>query len=356
MDELERYLLQAAIRAPSGDNCQPWKFHFLESNKLAISIVPSLASSFFDVGFRATYISVGAVVQNIRIAAATKNLAIEVSYQDFKVGQTPVAFVIFKENTPFTDKKNQENYLAMMKRTVNRRPFLPKPLSVETWQELLNVETPENISVMTYIGKEKGQWAKAVRAADMIRWTHPKIHQELFQKIRYTAEEAQATQDGLEIDRLGAGPAAKYMMKFLSSWSRQCLLNNIGGARALAGQTVSLLHASSGLVGVWGKSDDASTWMQGGEVIQKLWIQAQKLGLAVQPLPIAIYLKKRFDLVGEEDFQTIHQPYVSKLSHVIDFFAKSNKCNSEPLMLFRVGKTLPMKNTAVRKPLQEFLQ
>ncbi len=356
MNELQTFLLNAAIRAPSGDNCQPWKFRFVESDKLAVYLVPSLATSFFDVEFRATYISLGAVIENVRVAAATRNFETIVEYHVYSDEQTPLVVIALKKAAAPAVSDLQKDFHAMMERTVNRRPFLPKNLSVEMWQQLLDVNPPENISVITYIGKQKGEWAKAVRAADLIRWSHPEVHHELFQKIRYTMEEAQTKGDGLEIDRLGAGPAAKYLMKFLSSWRRQSVLNKLGGARGLAEQTVSLLHASSGLIGVWGKTDDAKTWVQAGEVTQKLWIQAHKLGLAVQPLPVAILLKKRFEVGGNESFLQEHKSHLLKLSQIIERFATSNIINPEPIMMFRVGKAIPMKSVAVRKSIECFIK
>src|SRR5579885_1835613 len=89
LDDFQRRVLSAAIRAPSGDNCQPWVFDFSSHDRLAIRIVPDRARSFFDYRHRATYLSVGAVIENIRVQAGSEGRTVAVSYRTY--ADTPVA-------------------------------------------------------------------------------------------------------------------------------------------------------------------------------------------------------------------------------------------------------------------------
>jgi len=354
MDEFQQHIIQAAIRAPSGDNCQPWKFNFRAPRKLDVYIVPKLAESFFDVDFCATYISVGAVIENIRLAAGYLGYTIDVEYAATAEATCPAVTIQF---IPHHQSKSDVEYLhdSMMARTVNRRPYLPKSLAPAMWEQLLNVELPDDVSVVSYVGEKRNEWIRAIRAADNIRWSHPQIHTELFDKIRYSSAEATEKKDGLEIDRLGIGPGAKWVMKFLSSWRRQQKLNKIGCAHVLAEQTVGLVRASAGLVGVWANDDSEKSWIRGGEITQRLWIRAHQLGLAVQPLSVCLYLKRRADHEGQAAFEPEHQKQLRLIEGVVTQISEDRDTNKIPVMLFRVGKALPMKTPAVRKSIDSFI-
>src|ERR687893_1423221 len=73
-------LLDAAIRAPSGDNCQPWSFHLDGETRISIHTVPERAKSFFDYENCATSLSVGAVIENMRVQAASEGGKLQVQY------------------------------------------------------------------------------------------------------------------------------------------------------------------------------------------------------------------------------------------------------------------------------------
>src|SRR5262249_32204986 len=61
-------LATAAARAPSGDNCQPWRFRW-DGTCLRIGFLPDRAESYYDVSHAASWVSLGAVFVNLRIAA-----------------------------------------------------------------------------------------------------------------------------------------------------------------------------------------------------------------------------------------------------------------------------------------------
>lgn len=354
MDELRRLLVEAAIRAPSGDNCQPWHFRLEDQNKILIHIVPERARSFFDLGFRATFLSVGAVIENMRVAAAYKGYGLHVEYGEGVGKDNPAAVVTLKKTGNSLDFLTNLHD-ALQKRTVNRRPFLPVKLSSQLWDRLLGASTIEEVKVVTYTSREHLRaWKRAVKAADMIRWTHPTIHRELFEKVRYSASEAEAERTGLEIDRLGIGPSAPIVMRTLSSWDRMKRLRRFGVAKMLAGQSALLLGLSSGLVGVWASEDSPRGWTLAGEQTERLWNVAQDLGLAVQPSPIALYLHRRRMLEGENAFMAEHIRYLDEIADTLKIIGHPQ---NYPVgtMLFRIGKTWSMKHPAIRIPLEAFV-
>ncbi len=353
INDLLKNIIAAGIRAPSGDNCQPWSFDIINDNEISIDIVSTKAKSFFDVELAATYISLGAVIKNMEIAAHHYLAKFEYQYMPNQASGTLGAKV---KITPafFTEKPANDAFNAMKSRTVNRRPFAPIKLPQSSWDELLTNTTNSTLTVSCYQQKaDIKPWIKAIKLADVLRWDNKTLHQELFEKIRYTQKEIDTLKTGLEIDRLGAGPGAKFIMKFLSSWPRMRTINKFKAAKMLASQTAFLARSSSGLIAVWINEDSPAEWAKAGELIERLWIDAHKMNLAVQPLPVAAYLLRRFKKFGATEFNQEHLPLINEIESILNGYSAQAGAK-ECAMLFRIGKALPMKNPAVRQNLSMF--
>src|SRR5438552_3142737 len=126
-DTVTYRLLAAAARAPSGDNCQPWWFRIEQDQRISIGFRPDRARSFFDFGFRGTYVSVGAVIENMRVQAASEGLLADIQYSAERGPQGPVAVVSLRPDVCVKSAAAIARQNAMLARTVNRRPFLFRP-------------------------------------------------------------------------------------------------------------------------------------------------------------------------------------------------------------------------------------
>lgn len=345
-------MLEAGLRAPSGDNCQPWRFVITDNEQIEIYLVPARTVSFFDYEFRASFLSVGAVCKNMHIAAAIHGFSIRVDYFDATTANEYLTARI--SIRPVQQSPDMELYQAMLKRTVNRRPYLPLPLRQATWDRLLCDVPHSNVDVLSYkSGKQRTLVNRLIQLADTIRWTHPQIHSELFDKIRYNKKEIENTRDGLEIKRLGIGPLARNIMQLLSSWPRMTKLNQYGMSNVLAWQSRMLAISSSAIIGVWIRQDTSIEWMHGGEAVENIWCRAQQLGLAVQPVPVALYLHRRLQSEGTLNFHQQHIDTLQAMDRIIQSLRPGT--DSTGLMLFRIGRAWNMHSLAVRKELEDLL-
>ena len=71
-------ILDLAVQAPSGDNCQPWKFSRDGDQLLLINDI-GRGRHFLNVAQRASLIASGAVLENISIAANAEGLDADVT-------------------------------------------------------------------------------------------------------------------------------------------------------------------------------------------------------------------------------------------------------------------------------------
>lgn len=346
---LQRRLLEAAIRAPSGDNCQPWRFRFDGERGLQIYAALERAQSFFDYHHCATSLSVGAVIENIRTQAANEGLGVEVVYENAVEGDRPMATLsLFPDSRVHVEEKTVR---AMHERTVNRRPFLPWPLPYAVLERLFSdLMTDIRIQIVR-TRREIDRWARVIELADRIRFSHPIIHRELFSKILFTEEMVRRERMGLEIDRLGIGPMARPLLRFLQPWERVSKLSRWGLTRLLAGQARLLVLMTGALVVVSLSQGTVTNWIRAGEQIQRLWIRAHECGIAVHPMPVAFYLDLRYQMEGGQAFLPAHEKLLQELRGRL----KELLPEGIGAMLFRLGKSRPLHRPAVRLTIDRFL-
>jgi hypothetical protein len=119
-DAVKEFLVTAGIQAPSGDNAQPWRFEWRGAN-LRVSVDAARDPSFFNYRQRASLISLGGVVENIRAVASRYRLAVDAAPDADPLSMT----LTFAPGPAPLDPLAE----AVWERDTNRRPFNKEPLS-----------------------------------------------------------------------------------------------------------------------------------------------------------------------------------------------------------------------------------
>lgn len=349
--ELFRRLVSAGIRAPSGDNCQPWSFSRAGDSALQIDILPDRAKSFFDVNLNATYLSAGAVSENIRIQALAEGYTAraELIENPKPPNQPSIRVALEPIGSVSAELATVE---AMRARTVNRRPFLLLAPAHRKIAQLLSQPVPGTSTQVFTKRSDIGRFARMIYLADRIRYSHPVIHEELFSKILFNRELAEQRRIGLEIDRLGVGPGAEKIMRFLAPWERMKRLSRKGVDKMLAGQSKMLALSAGSLVLVTIPGTSRADWLNAGQQIERLWVKAQALGMCVHPMTVALYLDLRYRQEGMTNFLPQHEALLRELRDLLQAAIP----DGQGAMLFRLGYALPMRSTSIRLPLEAFIQ
>ena len=342
-------LIAAAIRAPSGDNCQPWAFRSGSDGQLSIDILPQRAKSFFDFKHRATFFSVGAVLENLRIEAAFQDQGLRVDYRDGECPGEAAALVSLsdKPESPVDAGLHQ----AMFDRTVNRRPFRHRAPSADQLSALTADPIEHSATRIFTERSDIGTWARLIYLADRIRFSHPQIHAEVFGKILLSRKQINDERMGLEYDRLGIGPGAPMVLKTLKPWKRMQQLSRFGAAAALSKQSRMVAGSTGAMVLVTLPDNSPENWMRGGEQVERLWVRAQHLGLCSHPMTVALYLSQRYREEGMTNFLPEHEPLLKEISTGLEPMLDGRV----GAMVFRLGNGWRMSGPAIRLPIEDFL-
>lgn len=281
-------IASAAIRAPSGGNVQPW---FVQAGPTSITIdVAAQHTSTMDVGFRGSSVAVGAALMNARIAAAAHQVLGPFSLSE-RVNGSPVRATLNLSDG--TDPWLADLYQSMIRRETNRHHGSPRAVDAATIEALGDAANRECARLHLITGRDEiARAATLLAASDRIRYLTPHLHREMVSELRWPGDADPDTGIDVRSLELDAGDLAlldilrrEDVMAYLARW-------NAGGA--LGEDTRDRILASSALAAITVRGRELRDYARGGAAVELVWIIAQRLGLAVQPVsPVFLYAHNR---------------------------------------------------------------
>jgi hypothetical protein len=192
-------------------------------------------------------------------------------------------------------------------------------------------------------------------AGDRVRFLSQRLHAEMMGEIRWTAEEVERTRDGVDLATLESTRADLAGIRLARRWSNIQFLREIGGGSALEKASRNSVAAASamGLVTIAGTGRES--YVRGGRALQRVWLTATSLGLAMQPMSAIVYLWRRLEHGGGVGLDAGE---VAVLSQLRERFNKLFDVGSDraEIMLFRLAIAEPPTARALRRPVDEVLR
>lgn len=316
------FLLRYAILAPSTHNAQPWKCGLTDEG-IAVYADYTRRLRVADPGHRELTMSIGALIMNLRVAAAHFGFASRVDYNYGGDSERPIAFVRLVPRVPREQiaRPMAELFPAIVKRHTNRHPFLaariPKGF-LDTIQAL--ARTSQVGMALSTDGGANMRVATLVAAADRMLHADPQFRKELAEWIRpnWTRKS-----DGMTGAAFGAGSVASA----LGPWATKTF--DLGPIHAIKHEE---LCAQAPLLVVIHGEDTVGDLLEAGEFMERIFLTAVRDGLQVSffNMPIQVpdvrtELRSMFSLSGW------------------------------PQLLLRIGFSLTPPSPSPRRPLEEII-
>ncbi|MDV6280779.1 Rv1355c family protein [Rhodococcus sp. NM-2] len=276
-------VVHAAARAPSGGNVQPWTIAADDAG-LTISVAPEHTTA-MDVGYRGSCVAVGAALHNARIAASAAGLLGAVTVHDGDEG-LPVATMTFGSGNA---RELTDRYEHMLDRTTNRRPGVPRPLDDTQAGLLAEAASREGARLCLVTDRDDIATIGAILAeSDRIRFLTPTLHREMIGELRWPPLDSVET--GIDVRALELDSAELSTLALLRRPDVMERLGELDAGRALGKSTADRVASSSAVAVVAIPGSTPRDYVRGGEATESVWIHAQALGLAVQPIsPVFLY-------------------------------------------------------------------
>ncbi|KIH75852.1 Nitroreductase family protein [Geoalkalibacter ferrihydriticus] len=346
-------VLELAVTAPSGDNCQPWKF-VVDSPRVRLYNLPDKDTSLYNFEQKASLIAHGALLENLQIAAPAFGLKSEIKL--FPEGQQSdfVAEILFEKAGGLSA---DPLFDSLPRRNTNRRQYERRPLSGEAHQALL-AASDDIPGAQVYLSKdeaEKNQLAQLLCQNDRLVFENPRLHRFLFDHIRFTPEEAARTADGMDLRSFELPAMDRMAFSLLKNWKAVQIVNSLGFlSKKITKQAEKLCRSASAIGLVTIAEDGNADFVNGGRAMERVWLEATRLGLQLHPMAGLGCLIYRIGRGATGEFS---QEHVATLRDLEGGLRKTFGCGDETLaMLFRVGYAAPGSAPSLRKPLKNVVE
>ncbi len=279
-------IIELARYAPSGDNCQPWRFSIISDSSFKINFTISEKDDVYNHAGIPNCLALGCLLETIKIAATGQKKLATWNYK--KLSSKTALVDIHLEDTPSISKSDLYDFIKL--RSVNRDPYKYHTLSENTLKTL-SKSVDDNFMLMWMNSlKQRRSMISLNLLASEIRLTIPEtypIHKSIVHFDNYNA-------DGIPIAATGLSHFSQTLMKWaIKKWSRIKFLNKYLFATLSVKLELDIIpgiFSSSYCILMTEKPHKKLTLDQQhqrailvGMQFQRLWLTATRIGLVLQP-------------------------------------------------------------------------
>lgn len=354
-------LVEAAIWAPSGGNSQPWKWVY-EDKTLHLLLDKARAASFLDFASAGSYLSLGAATENLILKAHELGLEVAVDeFPDTDDKKLAASFRFYDKgqagSAPVTGHEHDQLADAIRVRLTNRllreRRHID-PLILNNIKETGETVPSTQVHILTDPQAMTGV-GKLIAKGDRILITHKDGHHGFVTEIRWSDEEAARTKDGVDIATIdiSAGEAAGFRMA--KNWSVVKTLNTWGGGSVFEKLSNKGIAGASAIGLITIPGPESEQYFQAGKALERLWLYANKTGVAVQPMTGITFMLHRLIHGHGKDLTPGNIKELTKIKE--EFYSIFGLSEQEhPAFLFRMLVADDPKVKAMRRPVEDVLK
>lgn len=294
MSELT-YLVEKANTAPSGGNCQPWKWIFDQSGVLHLLHDRSKSESLLDYLGTGSLLGFGAALEIVRLVAADMGIGISVHWHIHDFDEDLIASVVFDSKSESRiGVPHSELVAGVDLRCTNRRNAERVVIAPEKLMDFQSLAVGDGVSMEIIDDLEDlKKLATIVGGMDRLRLLHEQGYRDFMNEIRWSDKEAAETKDGIDIATLEMGNAERAAMGLVRDPGTIVFFrkNDLGyGLTKISDQT--LLSASAVLM-FQAEEYEPEAFLKVGAALQRVWMKANLSGYSIQPVSASLFIFHR---------------------------------------------------------------
>ena len=192
--------------------------------------------------------------------------------------------------------------------------------------------------------------AKSIARFDRQFFRNRHINEGLHKWIRWTSAENKQKNDGLPIASLELDGPTRFFLKQSKSWFVARLFSLLGFDRISAMKTQSV-YQQTGAFGLVTINDiTPESFVMGGMVFQRIWLEATKAGLSLHPVTgfLFLELKSRFEPqnISKQQLAEIETSR-KEIKEIMPSFVERT-----PIVFFRIGEAPAPSARSARIPVE----
>lgn len=352
--DMARRLVTDAVQAPSGGNCQPWKW-LSHTDQLYLFEDRSRAYTPFDPDCMGGFVGLGAAAENLILSAHAAGLQVVCDVFPSKEIPELVATFRFHCNPHAIAERSwcDELYSMVGVRRTNRKVCPRRPLKPGDLDALTTAarSIPDTEVHWLLRDEDLDECGRLLGIGDRLLFLTESLNRFLVNEIRWTRQEAEATHDGICLESLELSPADRAGLQLCRDWAALDLVRRIGGGHGLEKASGKAIAGASAVGLITMPRRTAAAYFWGGRAVERVWLTAAQRQLALHPMTGLAYmlsLRSGSDLDRDTE-KTLHQlsRRYNKLFSLSDGRAL--------VFLFRVSYAEETTQRSLRRPLDDVL-
>lgn len=357
-DALARELVEVAARAPSGGNMQPWRW-LARSGRLFLFHDRTRSESQTDFRGLASMAALGAAVESLRLAGHARGL--ELAVTPFPAADEPelaAAIDLLPGPGPRAEPRWREELAPLIgERHTNRKNAPRVPLEPSVYQALRDAARSVDGAELRFVTEDAdlAEIGALIGASDRLRLIDPRYNRDMFREVRWSDEEAEITRDGISIDSLELRPADRAALAMCRRAEALAFLRTFGGGRGLQKISAKTIASASAVGLLTVPRVSAQGFFAGGRAMQRMWLVAHALEVAICPMTVLIYLFTRlFHGCGEG----LDAPTIAELQALRSRYTRLFPVDPAEgeVLLFRLSRADAPSVRSLRRPVDEILE
>ncbi len=350
-------MVAAAAAAPSTGNDQPWKWLYSKGT-LYLFHDEYRSHSFGDFQKTASFITFGGAYENLYVHAL--RLGIEPYYIFFpdRSNEKLVAAIRFKKliSNPLSELLKPLDQ-AIFKRHTNRVIAPKAQIPDDIYKRLAMVaESIPGAKIRFFTDdQELRGLAQIIGACDRMRLLHPEGHYDfVHREMRWTPEDAEKTLTGIDIRTLALGNSLMAAMGVIKNEKVIHAVKEFGGGNALGMLAVRTVSTASALCMISLPGYELKNFFEGGRSMERFWLEATNLNLAIHPVISPLYLFSRILHGKGEGLDEKNRKELQFLREAFNKIAKTGNTDAE-VFLTKIAIAEEPVLKALRLPVKDIL-
>lgn len=313
-------ILDHARWAPSGDNGQPWRFHVRSESTIKVHVKDEFDHDLYDRDGDFSLVSTGFLLENMRLAAADEGRAIDWRYCRISAHEHEITVDLRASKAIAKDPLVR----FIQARSTNRFPYLAQPLTTSQ-KSALEACIGESLELIWYESLEdRLSIARLNAMATDIRLRCREAHDVHRRVIDF---DSSYSPTGIPARAVGLNSAVLRVMRWaMRDFERVQTVNRIlgtGAARLEMDLLPGLMCGAHFMIAFRQPprpEERGEALLRAGEEIQRFWLKATHLGLAMQPgnAPIIFgsYGEREHPFTDSEDLRARARELARRVSDV----------------------------------------
>ena len=287
MDEQQITEILALSRAPSGDNCQPWKFVW-DGERLNIYHDRVRAAHPLDPQGIASQIALGCLIRAIEIASSHFNYGVTTSLGKIEIGTSePWASLQFARAEVDQDKALVP---FLVTRATDRRLYRKGALGTNLFAASRRFEASCHGPKFYCLATLPPELSQYIVKSEEIMGTHLKILPAVLEWLRYSVKEARERGDGLSWRNLGVKFFELPILPLVRRFPSVMKILKFTLPQQQRVRATAQLNSAAGIVCVTLPRRKLNDLCQVGRLMMEIWLELTSHGYGVQPLTLASML------------------------------------------------------------------